>query len=160
MTAFGGFYSNIAPPDDDLRFWPSYASLVAGLVFLVCKRFGKRTTRKIMWFAIVLAPFFPIYYFSEYLDLTAKYVTSRVICGTQYTTRGAEYVSKHPEIGKDDLVFAFGGKTTDIWTDDSISRARLILGIIYSASFGFLALALLTGLEESKDPPHAANTVI
>ena len=158
LTAFGGFYSNIAPPDDHLRFFPSYASLVAGLIFLVSKRFG-RATKTIMWFAIVFAIILPLYYFSEYQELTATYNSSRRICGTQYTTRGAAYVSKHPNIGKDDLLFAFGGKVEDIWTENSINRARMILGVIYSAGFGFLALALLAGLQETKKPPHAPNAL-
>jgi hypothetical protein len=150
LTAFGGFYSNIAPPDDDLRFWPSYASLVAGLAFVACKGLSKTTRRLIMGFAIAFAALFPVYYFAEYQQLTAKYVTSKVICGTQYTTRGAEYVAKYPDISKEDLVFAFGGKVKDIWTENSINRARLVLGLIYSGGFAFLALALLTGLQESK----------
>jgi len=54
FTVCGGLYSKIAPPDDDLKFWPSYASLLAFLMFLGCKRFGK-ARRIIMSVAIVFA---------------------------------------------------------------------------------------------------------
>ncbi len=157
LTAFGGFYSNIAPPNDDLKFWPSYASLLAGLVFLACNRLGTTTRRTVMWIAIVFAASLPPYYFSKYQNLTAKYAQSKVICGTQYTARAVEYVAKHPDIGKEELVFAFGGKVKDIWTENSINRARLVLGLIYSGGFAFLALALLTGLQESKEPQRVLN---
>ncbi len=126
-------------------------------MFLVCKGFGKTTRRIIVCFAIVFAALLPVYYFAKYQDLTAKYVSSKVICGTQYKPRGAEYVAKRPDISKEDLVFAFGGKVKDIWTENSIKRARLLLGLIYSSGFAFLALALLTGLQESKEPPCVPN---
>lgn len=150
-TALGGLYSKIAPPDDDLKFWPSYASLLAGLVFLVCKRFGK-PRRIIMWVAIAFAAIVPVYYFVEYRDLVVRYVERKLICGTQYKPRGADYVAQHPNISKKDLVFAFGGELTDIWTEDSINRAHLRLGVIYSGGLAFLALALLTALQEPKEP--------
>ena len=113
-----------------------------------------------MWAAIVFAALIPIYYFSKYQDLTVTYQSATLICGTQYTIQGAAYARKHPNIPKKDLVFDFGGKVADIWTEDSINRAHLLLGVIYSAGVGFLALALLTGLQESKEsPPHGPDPV-
>lgn len=151
LTAFGGFYSAIAPPDDDLRFWPSYASILAGFIFLIYSGFGRVIRRRIMWIAIICAAVLPLYYFAKYQQLTAKYSISRVICGTQYTARGADYAARHPDISKEDLIFDFRGKVKDIWTEDSIARARLVLGVIYSCGFASLALALLTGLQDSKE---------
>ena len=103
-----------------------------------------------MWIAIVFAAIAPVYYLSKYQELTVKYQSVMFICGTQYTIQGAAYVNKHPNISKRDLVFDFAGKITDIWTEDSINRDRLLLGVIYSVAVGFLALALLTGLQETK----------
>ncbi len=106
-----------------------------------------------MWLAIVFAAIVPVYYFVEYQDLVAKYLQHKLICGTQYKPRGADYVAQHPNISKKDLVFAFGGEVSDIWTENSINRAHLNLGVIYSGGFAFLALALLTALQEPKEPP-------
>lgn len=92
-----------------------------------------------MWIAIVFAAIAPVYYLSKYQELTVKYQSVMFICGTQYTIQGAAYVNKHPNISKRDLVFDFAGKITDIWTEDSINRDRLLLGVIYSVRriFGF-----------------------
>jgi hypothetical protein len=152
MTLFGGFYSNIAPPDDNLKFWPSYASMVAGVGFIVYRKLGQKPRTVIVSIAIVIALLFPIFYYWRYQNLTEKYSSSRVICGTEFTRRAAEYISSHPGISKEKLILDFGGKTTDIWTEWSINQARLTLGVIYSAGFGFLALAILSVLQESKRP--------
>lgn len=157
LTAFGGFYSNIAPPDDDLKFWPSYASLVAGLIFVACRRLGDKATLALLWLAIPPAIALPVYYYSQYQNLVVKYSTSKVICGTEYTTQGAKKAAETST--KEDLVFAFQGKVKDIWTEASVNRAHLRLGLVYSSGFAFLALALLTGLHATKGPPQAAPSV-
>ncbi|MGH9931671.1 MAG: hypothetical protein ACREA9_20905, partial [Pyrinomonadaceae bacterium] len=95
----------------------------------------------------------PVFYYWRYQNLTEQYSSSRVICGTEFTRRAAEYESSRPGISKERLILDFGGKTTDIWTEASINRARLTLGLSYSAGFGFLALAILSVLQESKRPP-------
>jgi hypothetical protein len=150
-SLFGGFYTKIAPPDDSLKFWPSYASLLAGLVFIVYVNLGRKPRTLIVSIAIALAAILPIFYYSRYQSLTENYSSSRVICGTEPTTRAAEYISSHPGISKEKLIFDFGGKTTDIWTEGSINRARLTLGLSYSAGFGFLALVILSTLQRSKE---------
>ena len=38
LTLFGGFYTRIAPPEDAITFWPGFASLLAGVVFLMTLR--------------------------------------------------------------------------------------------------------------------------
>jgi hypothetical protein len=154
MTLFGGFYSNIAPPDDSLKFWPSYASMLAGLLFIVYRTLSKNVRRRVVAIAIVFAILLPIFYYWRYQNLTEKYSSLRVICGTDPTNRAAEYLSSHPGISKERLIFDFSGKTTDIWTEASINRARLTLGLSYSGGFGFLALAILSVLQESKKRAH------
>jgi hypothetical protein len=151
LTLFGGFYSRIRPPDDDLRFWPLYASLVAGLAFVIWINLGEKAGKVIMWLAIFLAALLPICYFSEYQTLTVKYNGSRLICGTEYTTQASEFLRINPGVSKEDLVKSAAGKISDVWTDDSIRHARLLLGLTYSTAAGWLMLALFSGLEELKD---------
>src|SRR6266852_5748340 len=72
LTLCGGFFSKIAPPDDSLSFWPSYASLLAGLVFVVYRNLGLAARKRIVWFAVGLAAVLPVYYLSKYQALTAQ----------------------------------------------------------------------------------------
>jgi hypothetical protein len=152
LTAFGGFYRNIAPPDDQLKFWPSYGSLLAGLVFLVCIKLGQTTRRVAFLIAVIFAAILPAWYFVEYQNDVRTYATTKKICGTHYTERGGQFAAAHGDISKDALLFAFGGKAEDIWTEESINIVRLRLGFIYSYGLAFFALALLTALQESKGP--------
>lgn len=151
MTAFGGFYTRIAPPQDSLRFWPGYASLVAGIVFIIITNIKHDKARfVILWISVLLALAFPTLYYMKYQSLTAAYGGSQVICGTVYTAKGADYTSKHPEKTKEEIIKDFAGQTAEIWTEDSISAARLILGLSYSVAVAFLSFAALTGLEQAK----------
>jgi hypothetical protein len=158
LTLFGGFYSHIAPPDDDLKFWPSYGSLLASLTFLVCNSFGKTTRRIVFGVSVFFAVLLPVYYFAKYQDLIGEFGGSKVICGTEYTARGREFSVRHPDISKDDLLFHFAGKAKDVWTEESVNGVRLLLGLIYSGGLAFLALTLLTGLQESKQAPGVQST--
>lgn len=153
FTFFGGFYSGIAPPDGSLKLWPSFASILAVLGFFAYMNVGPRVRTLIIGIAIALALIAPIFYVWRYQSLTVKYAGSRVICGTELTKRGSEYKSQHPGISNEQLIFDFIGETTDVWTESSINRARLTLGISYSGGFGFLALASLIMLQMSKRPP-------
>src|SRR6185503_2772757 len=113
-----------------------------------------RVQKLIIGISIALAVIGPIFYVWRYQDLTAKYASSRVICGTELTQRASEYKSQNPGISNGQLIFDFGGVTTDVWTESSINRARLTLGLSYSASLGFLALATIIILQKSKRSPR------
>lgn len=156
-AAFGGFYSNIAPPDQVLKFWPPYASFLAGLIFIVSKRFSITAARIIMWVAIAFAVVLPVFYYAKYQELIVTYSGTKLICGTEYTARGQEYVKEHPAKTGEDLMLDFQGQLKDIWTQDSINHAHLKLGLLYSGGFACLALAVLTGLQEFKEPARKAR---
>ena len=151
LTFFGGFYSGIAPPDNSLKFWPSHGSLLALLGFIIYMHVGSRLQKSIIGIAIALALIGPIFYVWRYQDLTVTYASSRVICGTELTPRASEYKSQMG-ISNAQLLFDFAGVTTDVWTESSITRARLILGLSYSAGLSFLALASLIMFQMSKRP--------
>jgi len=150
LTAFGGFYTRVAPPQDNLRFWPSYASLVAGIAFILVANVNNKVRSIILWVSVVPAIVCPAIYFMKYQALTATYGQSRVICGTMLTPKGADYTSKNPGISKEDLVKDFAGQTAEIWTEDSINRAQVVLGLAYSAAVASLGFAVLTGLQRAK----------
>jgi hypothetical protein len=152
MTACGGFYTRIAPPQDDLRFWPGYASLVAGIVFIIIANTKHKARAVILWISVLFALAFPALYYVKYQALTTAYGGSQVICGTVYTSKGADYTSKNPGKTKEEIIKDFAGQTAEIWTEDSINRARLVLGLSYSVAVAFFSFAVLTGLEQAKTP--------
>ncbi|MGB7283341.1 MAG: hypothetical protein WBE13_13845 [Candidatus Acidiferrum sp.] len=152
LTAFGGFYSRIAPPEDSLKFWPGYASLVTGVAFILIANVKNNVRSVILWISIVPAIVCPALYYVKYQSLTATYSESQVICGTVYTAKGVDYTSKNPGKTREELIRDFAGQTAEIWTEDSISRARVVLGLSYSAAIASLAFAVLTGLQNAKPP--------
>jgi len=152
LTAFGGFYSRIAPPEDSLKFWPGYASLVAGVAFILIANVKDRVRSVILWVSIIPAIACPAVYYVKYQSLAAAYGESRIICGTVYTAKGADYASKNPGETREELIRDFAGQTAEIWTEDSINRARVALGLSYSAAVASLAFAVLTGLQNAKPP--------
>lgn len=150
LTAFGGFYTRIAPPQDSLRFWPGFVSLVAGIIFIFVTNVRQKVLSVILGFSLVAAVGFPVLYYAAYQNLTAAYAQSQVICGTVYTVKGAEYASKSPGITKAELINAFAGQTAEIWTERSINKARLTLGLLYSLAAASLAFAISTALQKAK----------
>src|ERR1039458_1049298 len=150
LTAFGGFYTRIAPPQDSLRFWPGYASLVAGVAFILIANVKDKFRSIILWISIILAIACPVLYYVKYQTLTAAYGQSQVICATVYTAKGADYTSKNPGKTREEFIKDFAGQTAEIWTEDSINGARVVLGLSYSAAVAFLAFAVLTGLQKAK----------
>jgi hypothetical protein len=85
LTAFGGFYTRIAPPQDSLRFWPGYAALVAGVAFILISNVKDSVRSVILWISIIPAVACPALYYMKYQTLTASYGESQVINGTVYT---------------------------------------------------------------------------
>jgi hypothetical protein len=156
LTAFGGFYTRIAPPQDSLRFWPGYACLVSGIACIVVTSIKERSRLVILCISILPALVFPAIYYTRYQALTAAYGGSQVICGTVLTVKGADYASKNPDKTREEIIRDFAGEVGEIWTQDSINRASLVLGLTYSAAVGFLAFAVLTGLQQAK-PPKAVR---
>jgi len=154
LSAFGGFYERIAPPQDNLKFWTGLASLVAGLVFIVITIavHSDKARSIILWISIVPAIAGPISYYEQYLKRTSRYGSSEVITGAVYTSKGSDYTSKHPEKTKEQIVGDFAGQTAEIWTEDSINASRLVLGSFYISAVGFLAFTVLTAFERAKRP--------
>lgn len=150
LTIGGYFYLRIAPPQDALKFWPGYASLVAILAFILVRNAKQRVRSVILWISIAVAMVLPACYYVEYQRLTADYGQSRMICGTVYTIKGADYVSRNPGKTREELIEDFAGKTAEIWTENSLTAARVTLGLLYLVAVASLAFALLTGLEEVK----------
>ena len=152
LSGFGGFYNRIAPPQDRLRFWPGYASIVAGIVFIIVMIAvrSKKARFVILWISIVPTVVCPAIYYNEYLNRTSPYGSARVTCGTVYTSKGSDYSSKHPEETREEIIKDFAGQTAEIWTEESINRSELILGLSYSAALGFLAFSVLTAFQQAK----------
>ena len=125
---------------------------MAGLAWILVANIKDRVRSTIFWISLFPAIACPLLYYVKYQSLTAEYGDSRVICGTVYTTKGADYASNNPEKTKEELIEDFAGQTAAIWTEDSINKARVVLGLFYSVAVAFLAFAALIKLQNAKPP--------
>lgn len=152
LTGFGDFYTRIAPPQDDLRFWSGLASIAAAVVFIIIAAVKDKVPIAILVISAVLTICCPLLYYVNYQALTVPYGRAQLICGTVYTPKGADYVSKNPGETREEIVRDFVGQTGEIWTENSINRSRMILGLSYLAGVASLAFTALVWIERAKKP--------
>jgi 4-amino-4-deoxy-L-arabinose transferase-like glycosyltransferase len=81
------------------------------------------------------------YFYTTLQDrYTATYQDTPQVIGDVLTDAGRSYQQRNPSKSNDDLLFDAAGKTTTIWTVDSIQKARRRL------RYGFLMCAPLVGV--------------
>lgn len=102
----------------------------------------------ILWVSIILFLVCTVFYYMKLQALTVPYGDARVIRGTVYTPKGADYTSKNPGKTTEEIIEDFAGQTEEIWTEGSINSTRLVLGLSYSAAVAFLELAVLACLRK------------
>jgi outer membrane protein OmpA-like peptidoglycan-associated protein len=96
--------------------------------------------------------------FSYVMSLQARtvdYNGEPRIAGTVYTDAAKGYLAKNPESTREQTLFDFAGVTDDVWTPNSLTRSRLILGAKYSLMIALLAFGLNLGIEVLNSPPTA-----
>lgn len=156
--AFGGFFGNIAPPEDIAKYWAGLASVIAGASFLVVLLFSRtqrgqkhlRHLLRLVLLFLCVGLVLAIAYYVAYTNFTANYAGFRRVVGTEYTSHGAQYHDQHPEYDSEQLLFDFGGRADEVWTSRSLARGRLLLGFLYSATIGCVAFGLMLGVETLK----------
>jgi len=130
-----------------LRLGQFIVAVVLGLVFFAARRWNKPGHAlawggvALIFLAVAIAAFFRYQHLT--LAWTADYVGEKVVIGSNYTPQGSSYTEKHPKISTEDLIFDFAGKTTDIWTRESINRRRLVLAATYVSCLPLFTVCLI-----------------
>ncbi len=173
FAAFGGFLTNLAPPDE---LKPAFAVGVASFltlgVLLLISALAKHAPvekYKFLWLGsgiLTLALFggLALAYQRNLLLRTFPFprTTSETsyVAGTDLTADGRRYVQENPSSSATDLVLNFGGldQRARVWTEASIAQSRRTLTILYVALVVCLAAAIFSFAEGILATPSPKGT--
>jgi hypothetical protein len=135
--------------------WPSLAKVVitvcVGFLVLMGFVFSKKkywTGWVVVALLFLVAAVGSIFAYQNLTDSsTCTYQGTLVVIGKTYTPHGAEYVKENPGISCGDLIDRHVGKTEDVWTKDSIDRARLKLVAVYIACMPLFTICGISVLQ-------------
>jgi hypothetical protein len=164
MGLFGGFLTQIAPPEEEAEFWPGLVTLISCGIFLLVwlkSRFVEQSQRERRFYRLALLTLpLSIALLACYHGLfevrTANYTTGRKIIGSVLTDRGQQYKELH-EATNEDLLRSNAGNPQGVWTEWSITESRMLLGSSYALAIGLFALGLIGGCQGLKDPGRSKN---
>ena len=130
-----------------LRLGQFIIAVVLGLVLFASRRWHE--ARHALWWSgvavlslgLALAVFFR--YQQLTLAWTANYAGQKVVAGSVLTPAGQAYLQANPGISSDDLIMDFAGRTSDIWTADSINHRRLGLAAAYVSCLPLFTVCLI-----------------
>lgn len=162
LAAFGGFFLNIAPPDDTgVKFVVGVTSFLMLLIFLFVAVFtqsaGNPANRK-YWLTIaavagVLFAGSAFFYWQAFERLTFLYPLDdieqvRYVNGTVLTKKAEEQALASPNMSRAELLDKFGeNRRQAVWTEESINNANIRLVISYVGMVLTLTLAALCLIE-------------
>ena len=146
FAMFGGFLTNIAPPEEaNSRFavgLTSFLSLIVLLIItaLVKKPLSRKSKRR--WLAVATALFVlsvgsALAYLWNLDRLTFSYppesARAEYVGGTRLTPEALQYRGEHPDVTISGVVADFGGMGNRelVWPPEAIRSAKLILIINY-----------------------------
>lgn len=162
--------SFILPPpvgvsDSDGKIWlrlgQFIVAVVLGLVFFAGRRWGRKRHALAWWglatvfLAIAVAAFFR--YQQLTLAWTTQYAGDRIVIGSDYTPQGIAYTKQNPNLSTEDLVFDFAGRTSDIWTRESINHRRVTLAAIYVSCLPLFTICLIAVVQAIQCGGQSAN---
>jgi outer membrane protein OmpA-like peptidoglycan-associated protein len=157
VSLFGGLLKKIAPPERAAMIWTGIASLIAALMFLAVKILGlissDSSSSKILWGGVALGSIVVsliacwIYLLSSDTRTVPWADTSKKIIGTEYSAEAKQYRTDNNVNSDEQLLFEYGGKTSEVWTEASLKRSRRILGIEYAIFVACLAFGLNLSIE-------------
>jgi outer membrane protein OmpA-like peptidoglycan-associated protein len=155
LSLFGGFPKKIAPPERAAIIWTGAASLLATIAILAVKIFGLMSagsSSKMLWLILALCSLAAsalscFFYVSSRQARTADYAGTSRIIGTEYTDKAKNHLKSSANLSDEQLLFDFGGRAAEVWTDASLKRSRRILAIEYALFIACLAFGLNLALE-------------
>jgi hypothetical protein len=152
-----------------LRLGQFVVAVVLGLVFFASRRWNQ--ARHALWWSgaalLVLALALAMFFRYQQLTLawTATYAGQKVVAGSVLTPAGQAELRENPGLSSDDLIMDFAGRTTDIWTSDSINHRRLVLAASYVSCLPLFTVCLIAvvqaiacGAQVSREPKHRTET--
>jgi hypothetical protein len=171
MAAFGGFLTNIAPPEETgIKLVLGLASLACLIFFLfisaVAKDLGKR------WWLIIAAVTAVVFIVGAvaYQQEVNGYTFTWEATGVRYVDGGEHYTADAQthagNVGPQEFVQHYGGMAEGVdsrykvWTSDSIAHARLTLTLLYLLtvlSAAIAVFALTEGALPVQRKPAAAK---
>jgi outer membrane protein OmpA-like peptidoglycan-associated protein len=169
VSLFGGFLRRIAPPEGGhAKGWTFFASLLAGLAFLSVKLLAKLPAALPLAASIVgailillLGVVLSWVYWESFNEKTIVYgPPNRVIVGNDYTPEARGFLAEHQGWPRGEVLAAFQGRVGDVWTAESLRRARRTLALEYAIAVGCLAFGLYFAIDianrpsETKPPKH------
>jgi len=156
FSGFGGFLLNVQPPEGVLKgFTVGFATTLSALVFLLLSvlvqwKIHNKYRLVLLVLTIVLGTgvvFTGLHYQSAFgmltLDLPTQSGSEKIVIGDQLTPHAAARQSQTGE-SLSRLLLDFGGKShrEDVWTRESINKARVLLSNGYLKMSVFISASI------------------
>lgn len=140
----GELFTTLAPPVEPfaiVRVAVISIAAIAWLVgFVLAKRWDlrealKKHFKRLLLFAGALC-FLPlvvllVLYVILWNSYTVAYYDTRVVIGTELTSRGHHYFKENPNASNENAVWDAAGRPEDIWTAGSIQKWRFVLWAVF-----------------------------
>ena len=161
ISLFGGFLKKIAPPDVP-EVWTSLASVITACAFLAVKliiaessasavvRFLFPAVYVMLVFTVIMC----LFYVLTRSLLTYTYDSQERVGGTKFSDAARDFRAKHSQALNDTLE-NFGGVADLVWTPESVTCSRRLLGIVYALCVASLAFTVNLGIEAYNAPKES-----
>lgn len=142
------------PPIDDRESFVALGALLSsvasGLIYVLMRRFSLRRHVAAWALAAALgiggAVWSHSYYGTLWETRVAVYQGQQFVTGDQYTPIGSAWVSKQGD-NPTEVLFAFAGAVTNVWTTESIARVKTRMRLTYYVVFPLVAVAILATVQ-------------
>jgi hypothetical protein len=142
------------PPIGDRESFIALATLLSsvagGLIYVMMRRFSMR--RHLVAWALAAAAgiggavWCHSYYGALWDTRVAVYQGQSFVTGDEYTPIGTAWVAKQSD-NPTDVLFAFAGAVSNVWTTESVERVKMRMRLTYYAVFPLVAVAILSTVQ-------------
>jgi hypothetical protein len=126
------------------------SSVASGLIYVMMRRFSLR--RHLLGWTLAAAAAISgavwshSYYGTLWDTRVAVYQGQQFVTGDEYTPIGAAWVTKQGG-NPTDVLFAFAGAVSNVWTTESVERVKTRMRLTYYAVFPLVAIAILATVQ-------------
>jgi hypothetical protein len=126
------------------------SSVASGLIYVLMRRFSAR--RHLLAWALAAAAgiggavWSHSFYGTLWDTRVAVYQEQQFVTGDEYTPMGTAWVAKQGD-NPTDVLFAFAGAVTNVWTTESVERVKTRMRLTYYAVFPLVAVAILSTVQ-------------
>ncbi|MBI4488195.1 MAG: hypothetical protein HY694_03860 [Deltaproteobacteria bacterium] len=140
----GAFFTTFAPPVEPSAIVPVAVIPIAAIAWLVgfvlaqrrdLREALKKHFKRLLLFAGAFC-FLPlvvllVLYVILWNTYTVAYSGTRLVIGTELTSRGQHYFKENPNASNEEAVWDAAGRPQDIWTAGSIQKWRFVLWVVF-----------------------------